>query len=153
MANEVRVEAKSMPVACLAPALTDEKLSKYNSLFDGAEAGPVKDAAMKLLACVSAWWALPDSKRTDGNRLKFFHKSEEEQERTERTVELVPLEKEHQKSLYDLIPWDYELVALDTLFDTIPNDTQKELRDAAFHLLWFVKELNLDREPLTADKL
>jgi hypothetical protein len=28
-----------------------------------------------------------------------------------------------------------------------------ELRNAAFHLLWFCKELTLDREPLTVDKL
>lgn len=153
MANEVKVEAKPMPVACLAPALTDEKLFRYTEVVKETPAGPIRDALTVLLACVYEWWRLPDSKRTDGNRLKFFHKGEGEQERTERTVELVPLEKDHQKSLYDLIPWDYELAALDTLFDTIPNDTQKELRDAAFHLLWFVKELNLDREPLTLDKL
>jgi hypothetical protein len=41
------------------------------------------------------------------------------------------------------------------LLDTLPSDTpsQKSLRDAAFHLLWHVVELDKDREPITADKL
>lgn len=29
--------------------------------------------------------------------------------------------------------------------------SNKPLRDADFHLLWFVKELNKDREPITND--
>lgn len=35
----------------------------------------------------------------------------------------------------------------------VSNPEAKALRDAAFHLLWWAKELTLDREPLTADML
>lgn len=151
--NQIKLESRAMPVACLAPPLTDSKLEQYRGIITKSSEGPVKDAATKLLVCVETWWNLPESKRTDGPRLKLLHRPTQGQERVEKTIELVPIEKDHQKTLYDLIPWDYELNAMDALFDSVPNDTQKELRDAAFHLLWFVRELNLDREPLTADKL
>lgn len=34
-----------------------------------------------------------------------------------------------------------------------PSLESTEIRDAAFHLLWHCKEITLDREPLTSDKL
>lgn len=150
--GEMKLEGRAMPTVCFAPPLSDEKLTEYKTAIAEAT-GPVNDAGTKLLACVEVWWNLPDSKRNDGSRLKLFHRSGQGTDRAEKVIELVPLEKEHQKSLYDLIPWDYELDAMEALFNTIPNDSQKKLRDTVFHLLWFVRELNLDREPVTADKL
>jgi hypothetical protein len=51
-----------------------------------------------------------------------------------------------------VVPWRYEIEAMQRLFDGI-DPAEKELRDAAFHLLWFVTELERDREPVTNDKL
>lgn len=132
-----------------APPLTDELLTKYKHLFYALPAGRVKDACDKLVACCEAWWALPESSlggtpHPSGRALA------------------VPLEDDHKKKLYDLIPWSRrsngrgepdELEAIGDVLETISNETQKELRDAAHHLLWHVHELDLDREPITRDKL
>jgi hypothetical protein len=137
-----------MPVACFAPALTDETLAAYRTLVAGlpASRGDVKDAMAECLAAVEAWWALPESKRKDVTRFTMLVKGEET------AVPFTPLEKAHQASLFDLIPWPYELDAMQALFDTIPA-ADKALRDAAFHLLWHARELCLDREPATQDAL
>jgi hypothetical protein len=37
--------------------------------------------------------------------------------------------------------------------DTKPELESTEIRDAAFHLLWYAKELTLDREPITSDMI
>lgn len=142
--------AKPLPVACFAPPLTDETLARYRGLV-GQYAGPaeVKDALASLLACVAAWWELPESKPTDAPKLAIKHRGKDI------TVPVVPLEPEYVKALDPVTPWMREIDTLsnggDTgLFDTLPAG---ELRDAAFHLLWHAKELTLDREPLTMDKL
>lgn len=57
------------------------------------------------------------------------------------------------KRLWDVVPWQEEIAAYSTVFDKISPEAQKELRDAAFHLLWFAQELTLDREPITNDRL
>jgi hypothetical protein len=51
------------------------------------------------------------------------------------------------------IPWKHELDMYATLFDGIDARTDKETRDAAFHLLWYGYEFWADREPMTSDKL
>ena len=66
---------------------------------------------------------------------------------------IIPLEESIATQLFDDIPWDHEIDAIQKLCDEIDNSTQKELRDMAFHLLWHVKELSIDREPMTSDKL
>lgn len=120
-----------------APPLSDEKLAAYEGI--AATASPeVKDAMGTLQACVRKWWALPDS--TGVNRTP--HPSGR--------GAIIPLDDHIAKELWDSIPWTHELNAIQGLFDGIPSD-QTELRNAAFHLLWHVKELDLDREPITND--
>lgn len=121
-----------------APQLTDESLASYKELKPAD--GPVGDAMETLLKCVEKWWDLPESQGTEITRHPVG-----------RGV-IVPLEDSIAKTLWDLIPWDHELNAIQQLFDTI-DSKNAELRNAAFHLLWFVKELNLDREPMTNDLL
>lgn len=140
------VKTNKLPVACFAPALTDEGIAGYRSLVAGLPLGPVKDALGECLRAVDAWWALPESTRTDVTRFAIKHRGKDH------TFAVTPLEEEHVKSLWDLVPWGYELDAMQRLFDDIPAE-EKRLRDAAFHLLWHVKEMNLDREPSTIDKL
>ena len=137
-----------MPVACFAPVLTIEKLEKYESLI--SEVPPnteLRDALNKCLNCVKAWWALPESKRTDGRKIALKHRGEDI------TVQIVPLEESFVKSLWDTTPWTRECEPLKNLFDTISPLSQTELRNCAHDLLWHTIEIANDREPLTQDKL
>lgn len=156
----------SFPVACFAPPLTDELLGRYRELVDGLDPSETKEALASLLACVAAWWALPESTRTDGRRLalqvpvkdaagQVVYDERGAPVREARTIVERPLEADHVQALFDVTPWMRELNTLSTpagdgLLDALPPG---ELRNAAFHLLWHVKEITLDREPLTQDCL
>jgi hypothetical protein len=157
------VSTNTIPVACFAPPLTDELLDHYAALADAAP-GPVRDAMGECLAAVRAWWDLPESTRQDVERWTLNQPPPnlppEKRERFAASVAgrpkgftVVPLEESHVKALWDLVPWRYEIEAMQGLFDGIDPVGAKELRDAAFHLLWFVTELERDREPVTQDKL
>lgn len=124
-------------VSGIAPALTDDLLATYRSLKPAG--GPIADAMETLLQCVEKWWELPESSGQDKQYYPLVGS------------EIVKLDKEIQDQLYDLIPWDHELKAMGQLFDTISSATDKPLRDAAYHLLWYVKEFNFDREPITQE--
>lgn len=132
-----------IPVACFAPPLTDELLAKYEGLAAGLATSPLKDALLECLTPVKLWWDLPESKADpDKPKLRILHRGEAA------SVAVRDLEPEFAAALFEAIPWDHEIEGIERLFDAIPVE-QKALRDAAFHLLWHVKELNLDREPLT----
>lgn len=143
--------SSQIPVACFAPPMTEEKLTQYTSLIDALPAGAVREAMSTLMACVKAWWALPESKRpvpADG-RFTIRHQGRDV------TYGATPLEEEHVKKLWDVTPWLHEMAGLSTpndngLFDSLPLG---DLRNAAFHLLWHCREITLDREPITLDKL
>lgn len=124
-----------------APPLTDESMAAYKSLIDAQPPSAVKDAMATLHNCCGVWWNLPESNGTATQKHPVG------------VGLIVKLHDDHAKALEPNIPWDHELDAIQALFETIPNETQKPLRDAAFHLLWHVKELSLGREPLTNDKL
>lgn len=135
-----------LPVACFAPVLTDESLVNYRIAVDLLELGPVKDACNGCLKAVEAWHKLPESTRDDVDKFRIRHNG------VDKTFSVVPLKKEHVEQLWELVPWGYELDAMQSLFDGIPAE-QKELRNMAFHILWHARELCEDREPLTQDKL
>ena len=123
-----------------APPLSDDKLASYKTLIEAQPESATKDALGKLLTCVQKWWELPDS---DGAAASHPATTR---------MQIVDLTPEIAKTLWDYIPWKEELTAMQALFDVIPA-TQAELRNCAFHLLWFGIELEKDREPLTNDKL
>lgn len=135
-----------------APPLTDESLRRYAELvatLDPAE--PAGDYARRLLECCRVWWGLPESAR-EGRP----HPSGPLRTKDGRAYEApleVPLEDEHQKKLWELIPWRHELDLYGAEFDRLDPKAQKELRDCCFHLLWHARELERDREPITLDKL
>lgn len=121
-----------------APPLTDEALAAYEALINKTPRA-LREALTELLTCVKKWWALPVS-RSKGKP----HPS------GRGTV--IALEANIAADLEQLIPWKHEIAAIQGLCDEIPEN-QRELRHAAFHLLWHVKELDLDREPITNDLL
>ncbi len=66
---------------------------------------------------------------------------------------MMPLDETARLRLEPHIPWMHECTMYGTLFDGIDPVGQRDLRNAAHHLLWHAVELTLDRHPLTADKL
>ncbi len=124
-----------------APPLTNELLASYRETVDALPTSPIKDALSALLNCCGVWWELPDPVGT----AMWQHQS------GRGTV--VKLQADHAATLDPHIPWAHELESFKALFDAISNDTQRDLRNLAFHLLWHVIELDLGREPLTKDKL
>lgn len=143
-------KSKTIPVACFAPPLTDALLAKYTQLAAAAEHVEVRDALHVLLACVKKWWELPESTEQP-SLFELYHVDRKQKIRVPET----PLSAELVEHLFDVTPWMRELDTLSTpadtgVFDHLPPG---ELRDAAFHLLWHAKELTLDREPMTRDKV
>ncbi len=135
-------DTTKLPVACLAPPLTDVKLAKYAAL--GTQlVGEIASEYARCLACVKAWWELPESKlpAVKFTAVKGGH--------TPAEMHVVPLEAGHIASLDAVTPWLRELETLKTLFDVLTG----EVRDAAFALLWYAIEISLDREPVTQEKL
>lgn len=144
-----KLETKPMPVACFAPPLTDELIARYEAVAAALPdaRGEVRDALRECLKAVRLWWELPESAGDrDDAHLAIRHRGRDVR------VRLTSLTPDLREKLYDAIPWPYEIAAMQRLFDAI-DPAERELRDAAFHLLWVVKELNADREPLTQDKL
>jgi hypothetical protein len=122
-----------------APPLTDELLAEYKATIDTLPASALRDALGVLHNCCVQWWEQPDSV------------GEGKPHPSGRGV-IVDLDPEIAKALWDHIPWKEELDATQKLCDAIPAD-QKDLRKCAFHLLWHARVLDLDREPITTDKL
>lgn len=123
-----------------APPLTEEKFDAYADIINGLDPSPVKDAMNVLFKCCSEWWDLPES-------------TGEAREHGSGIGSIVDLDEPVRVKLDEHIPWAHELDAMARLFDSIDPVRQKELRDAAHLLLWHVRELDLGREPITADKL
>lgn len=121
-----------------APPIDEEKLSAYQNLFDGCDDPKTKDALNTLARCAWHWLKLPDSEDTARRPHPVG------------VGTIVPLSQPIMDELFDDIPWDDELEIYQRRLDSLPEG---DLRNAAFHVLWFVKELNLDREPITSDLL
>lgn len=118
-----------------APPLTEETIKDYARLADKARP-EVLDAMQTLLRLVAKWWGLPISKAQAVDHNSGVGKA-------------IPLTSDLQEELFEDIPWMHELDGMGVLFEKIPtNGVNKEIRNAAFHLLWHAKELCLDREPI-----
>jgi hypothetical protein len=119
-----------------APPLSQEKLAAYKVLASNASPR-IKDAMNELIMMVSKFNETPRS-----NAAAQLHPSG--------AAMIVPLEAKEVERIYDHVPWEDELHGMSKVFEGIPKG---ELRNAAYHLLWFGWELFKDREPLTTDKL
>jgi len=122
-----------------APPLSNERLEAYKSLANSATP-QVKDYMLQLAKMLEVFRETPDSTNPGAP-----HPSGR--------VVIVPLEDAEIKRIWDFVPWSQELDVMGAVFDKINATIQKELRNAAFHLLWFGRELCADREPITNDKL
>lgn len=145
---------------CFAPPLTDERLARYEELVQALPEvrRELRDALTTCLNCVKAWDALPVSTRPAAARMELATIG--------KICDVVPLEEAHVEALWDVTPYPRECGPLEQLFETLPTGRANpdgsgdvvdqaafELRNAAFHLLWHVKEIANDIEPRTADTL
>lgn len=145
MANQVRLGGS------FAPPLDAQKLADYRELAKSASDPRIQDKMLSLCEMMEVFHQTPASALSGSPHP--IGEMQDAQGNKYRAPVVVPLEDSEVKRIWDYVPWDYECDGLGTLFETIPNETHKSLRDAAFHLLWFARELTRDREPLTNDKL
>lgn len=125
-----------------APPITDDKLKEYEQLAKERKGTPVGDAMESLCLMVREF------QKTGKSKLKGMpHPSGR--------GTITKLEPDEIKRIDPVVPWSHECEAMQRLFDDLPSRTQddKQARNAAFHLLWYAKELTADREPLTNDQL
>lgn len=131
-----------------APPLTTTDLDSIEGLANTTETR-VQKAMLRLVLMLRTFWETGESTR----------------EGTPHPVgvgTIVPLKDGEVQRIWDLVPWKDEATRLkhgeigdddcdqySQLFATLKG----EVRSAAFHLLWYARELALDREPMTADKL
>jgi hypothetical protein len=122
-----------------APPLTATEIKKYEKLAKDADP-QVSDYMTTLLNMVKKFSETGESK----NKPKKHPSG---------VGTITQLEDAEVKRMWDHVPWEHDLKAMGEVFEQIDNETDKDLRDAAHHLLWFGYELTNDREPLTNDKL
>lgn len=129
--------------SCFGPPLSDEKLARYRELIATVESRELRDCLDMLLPPVERWWNDLDYSKETGRTIVYNQGTPREL-----SVDLVPLPQAQVDVLDDVLPWMWQLDAMEPVLSRIPAG---ELRDCAYHLLWFCKELTLDQEPVTQD--
>ena len=123
-----------------APPLAPTKLQTYEVLAATAPAR-TRDYMGQLIKMLRVFWETPQSKRAavaNGHR----------------THAVVPLEEEEVKRIWDYVPWSPEIDMMSAAIDEeVPPSGDVALRNAAYHLIWYARELVCDREPVTNDIL
>lgn len=118
-----------------APPLDESKLAAYEALAATADRR-VKEQMSQLIAMLRVFWETGESKA--------------EPQRSPIGVLVTPLEDDEIDRIWDHVPYPDECDGIGRVFDTLPDGA---IRNAAFHLLWYARELAADREPVTNDKL
>ena len=154
-----------MPVkfgGSFAPPLSKGKLATYEKLALECQDRRVKDEMQKLIKMMKKFQETPESPLKGSP-----HPVGPNASRGGRTPMIVMLEDKEVKRIFEVVPWEDECELVSEIFSKLPsgssqgpgrkhivtNQTVYDLRNAAFHLLWFARELAADREPLTNDKL
>lgn len=130
---------KMLVGGCFAPLLDVAGLDRYEQLSEACDNQQVKDYMRQLITMLRVFWETSESTETP-----VTHWS---------GAAMRSLEDAEIQRIWDVVPWESDLDAMSAVFDTISDVTDKELRNAAFHLVWYGRELTADREPLTSDKL
>jgi len=120
-----------------APPLTPEKLEDYKVLAEECQDRKVDGYMADLIKMVELFRETPESKNGGS-----AHPSGR--------GAIVPLEDSEIERIWDAVPWPEECDVMGKAFDVLPPG---DLRNAAYHLLWYARELASDREPITTDKL
>jgi len=119
-----------------APKLTAGEVHAMSPLFSECDA-EVKDVVGILSRCVLTFLETPES-RLPG----MPHPSG--------VASVVPLEEDEKRRIFDVVPWSWECDTYGRVLDRLPLGNA---RNAAYHLLWYARELTVDREPITVDRI
>lgn len=122
-----------------APPITADKLASYKTLAASADTR-TQDYMNQLITMLEKFNETPKS-----TLAASAHPSGRGQ--------IIPLADEEIQRIWNEVPWKEELDVMGNWFDKLDASSQKDLRNAAFHLLWYGRELCLDREPITNDTL
>lgn len=122
-----------------APPMDDAKLASYYELAEKAPPA-VRDEMQKLCRMMEVFGETPRSRQRGTPHPSGMGA-------------IVPLEPAEIHRIDQHVPYEHECKMLTELFETLDPEEQRDLRNAAFHLLWFAVELCKDREPITNDQL
>jgi hypothetical protein len=120
-----------------APPLDKTKLAEYEKLGATIEDRQTADYFKSLVAMLRHFWKTPESKLPGSP-----HPSG--------VGTIVPLEQAEIERIWNAVPWSQECDVIGVVFDKLETGP---IRNAAYHLLWYARELTADREPITKDKL
>lgn len=128
--------AKTRIGGSFAPPITDELLAEYCSLCEQCKDRKAQGYMRQLVVMLN----------------KFNETPRSTIEGTPHPVGvgvIVPLEPDEIERIWDEVPWPEECDLMGKAFDVLKGDVRK----AAYHLLWYARELTADREPITNDLL
>src|SRR5262245_38157188 len=126
----------------MAPDITTKRLAAYLALARAADCPQnISGPMIALCTMVQKFRETPNSKLS-GKTVSFPSLNRNGTE--------IPLEPDEIARMDEYIPYADELEMWAKRFEAIPDS---DLRNAAFHLLWFAVELSKDREPITREKL
>ena len=125
----------------MAPDITPKHLVAYRNLAATADR-KIRDVMLQLCSMVEHFRKTPES-QLKGRPVQFMNASG-------KIAVAVPLEQDEITRIFDFVPDEDEIKMYGQRFDTLPAG---DLRDAAFHLLWFANELVKDREPIIREKV
>lgn len=119
-----------------APPIDDAKLDAYQAMFANHAERQVKGYADDLIAMLRLFRETPCSGEScEPHPSGMGH--------------IQHLDDAEIARIFDAVPWPNECDTIGQVFDKLTGAK----RDAAYHLLWFARELAADREPCTCDKL
>ena len=127
--------ARQLLGGSFAPPIDEAKLAAYESLIPSDDR-QVADYMASLIAMVRKFQETPES-TIPGSPHPVVGI-------------IVPLEESEVQRIWDVVPYREECDAIGLVFERLPTG---DVRNAAFHLLWYAYELTADREPITKDKI
>lgn len=119
-----------------APRIDEEKLEQYRQLAGNVQDQRCSDYMLKLVEMLDLFYETPDS-TLPGTKHPIAGM-------------VVPLEDAETTRIWDKVPYSDECDLIGKAFDILPPGEQ---RNAAYHLLWYARELTLDREPMTQERV
>lgn len=119
-----------------APPIDDEKLAQYEATAKACSDRKCSSYMLDLVKMLKTFRQTPASQQASRP-----HPSG--------VGTITQLEDAEVERIWDVVPWPEECDVMGKAFDSLQGDE----RQAAYHLLWFGRELAADREPLTNDRL
>lgn len=127
--------------ACIADAITLDKLNVYRDLLKKALSPRLYEYAYKLLSMVERFLETPESSQP-------LQKIRVDLGTELAALPAKALDPEEYERMFDYVPWEDEIEMMSQAFEALPTG---DVRNACFHLIWYARELTRDREPMTKE--